>query len=565
MLKGQRNFNVVGGAGYIGLFMLAILLANPLIGMSVNALEEDQVSENNDIALQAITQSVVGISFSRVASDGTVTIIPDGETAGSSVIPVDSNGAKAKVDVRATVHVQNSSGYSVYVGSNSSQLKNGDNVIDSVTSETDYVDLPVNSWGFSFSKTDKVNDKYNAMPSTVRGNALDINNGPLIRDETKTYTLSFAANIGSDKPAGTYTNGITLSVVSSPLEVVLAPVYNEFSVDYMQDMTSAVCSGATIGTTGQLYDKRDNKPYWVTKLADGHCWMTQNLELDLSSSKDLTPEDSDIIANWHPEFSTTTDLEESGTDDVRVYTGTRSWSQPGYVLDTPYEIRPGSYYATVLPDSSNTGLVDFGSRLASTDKDFYSKAEYLGFDGVTQCNKTANTAISVAISGVCAQYDAHYALGNYYQWNAATAGSGAGLIQNPSYSAPTTVNDLKNAESSICPAGWRLPVGGGVGDSPFNQDGSFGRLLQSYGWSGTQDSNLLVKGPVFLTRSGNVYNNNGVGLREIGRAGIYWTASSQQPGNQCPFNYSINGNGVVNAKDSYGYAYTGASVRCIAR
>ena len=66
--------------------------------------------------------------------------------------PIDGSGAKAKVDVKATVRVQNSGGYAVYVGSNSSQLKNGSNVIDPVVSTTTYANLPVNKWGYSFIK-----------------------------------------------------------------------------------------------------------------------------------------------------------------------------------------------------------------------------------------------------------------------------------------------------------------------------------------------------------------------------------------------------------------------------
>lgn len=31
----------------------------------------------------------------------------------------------------------------------------------------------------------------------------------------------------------------------------------------------------------QMMDKRDNKIYWVAKLADGNVWMTQNLDYDL--------------------------------------------------------------------------------------------------------------------------------------------------------------------------------------------------------------------------------------------------------------------------------------------
>ena len=99
--------------------------------------------------------------------------------------PIDGSGAKAKVDVKATVRVQNSGGYAVYVGSNSSQLNNGSNVIDPVVSTTTYANLPVNKWGYSFIKGEaSSNDttNYTAMPTTLRSTPLDTNTNTSIKD-----------------------------------------------------------------------------------------------------------------------------------------------------------------------------------------------------------------------------------------------------------------------------------------------------------------------------------------------------------------------------------------------
>ena len=52
----------------------------------------------------------------------------------------------------------------------------------------------------------------------------------------------------------------------------------------MQEMTSSICENSPQLATKQLRDIRDGKYYWVTKLADGNCWMTQNLDLDLNYS-----------------------------------------------------------------------------------------------------------------------------------------------------------------------------------------------------------------------------------------------------------------------------------------
>ena len=47
--------------------------------------------------------------------------------------------------------------------------------------------------------------------------------------------------------------------------------------------------------TKTLVDTRDNNTYTVSKLADGRCWMTQNLRI---INKTITPADSDVTANY---------------------------------------------------------------------------------------------------------------------------------------------------------------------------------------------------------------------------------------------------------------------------
>ncbi|MBR3169515.1 hypothetical protein IKF23_03705, partial [Candidatus Saccharibacteria bacterium] len=67
---------------------------------------------------------------------------------------------------------------------------------------------------------------------------------------------------------------------------------------YMQYMTPAACT-----TTPRLVtDIRDNQEYYVARLADGKCWMIQNLRLGqnletTTGSMVLTDEDTDISTN----------------------------------------------------------------------------------------------------------------------------------------------------------------------------------------------------------------------------------------------------------------------------
>lgn len=55
----------------------------------------------------------------------------------------------------------------------------------------------------------------------------------------------------------------------------------------------------------QLTDSRDGKTYWG-ELTDGNCWMTQNLDFDITAGEILTPNDTNIPSNWTPSVGTTT-------------------------------------------------------------------------------------------------------------------------------------------------------------------------------------------------------------------------------------------------------------------
>ena len=87
------------------------------------------------------------------------------------------------------------------------------------------------------------------------------------------------------------------------------------SISNMQQMTPNVCANTTtplktstqLDTDGShhgdpnyvptvtLIDTRDNNTYTVSKLADGKCWMTQNLRI---INKTITPDDSNVTTNY---------------------------------------------------------------------------------------------------------------------------------------------------------------------------------------------------------------------------------------------------------------------------
>ena len=142
------------------------------------------------------------------------------------------------------------------------------------------------------------------------------------------------------------------------------------------------------------------------------------------------------------------------------------------------------------------------------------------------------------------------AYGGYYNWYAATAESG------------TYAMTSRNAEDSLCPAGWQLPSKNG--------DKSWDHLVfdayiptASYGpQSDTVASNTLRKSPLLFAFPGSINWRDGIRERVNGYVN-YWTSGNYNNTNAYYFYlaptsiYTMN-----NANENKTY---GSSVRCVQR
>ena len=160
-------------------------------------------------------------------------------------------------------------------------------------------------------------NKYALVPNTWSKVASRIS-GTMDMTEGSSFTTTYAIYLKATQPAGTYAGQVKYVMFhpsSSPKPVptiedayelagktkvdhILDPETGEYGSYYtMQDMTTGICEAVSLvdeATETKLVDVRDNKLYYVTKLQDGHCWMTQNLDLDLDSSVALTSETTDL-------------------------------------------------------------------------------------------------------------------------------------------------------------------------------------------------------------------------------------------------------------------------------
>lgn len=543
MRRENRKVNSVGWAGCVGLLLLAFLLVNPVVG-SLAFAEEDEVIGDSDVGSQ-IDNNYSDDSSDMVATttDDSIMTLADTNTSivGISFSPAryyaslspTSAGQSAKIDITATVNVYNSGGYSVYLKSNDTRLvgvSNSANTIAGATTAKTYANMDVNTWGYASAVGTEVpvNATYKAVAVSGNGDELAKNNtGSNIESDTKTIALSFATKMNDTIKADTYSNTMTLSVVSSPWKVVIA---EDFGIGTMQEMTPSICSSASDKDgngeiSGQLKDVRDGKYYWVTKLADDNCWMTQNLDLDLNANTTpLKAATSDVgVDGWVPKNdasnTTYTANVASSSTICGSYTGQCSWSL-------------GDYYIKYPDDGTGCGsnIGDTGTALSACKA---SKTT-----GTPNMFAALKTPISADDNG-----NAHYILGNYYQWNTATAGSGGTILTG-------------QAADSICSRGWKLPTTGNLG------------TLVSKG-SISSSVTKLVSAPYYFVRGGYVYPSTSGLFTGAGGNGMYWTSmpyQNSQGERKQAYYLSFGGtNSISTANYSNNNRNYGASVRCIAR
>ena len=138
--------------------------------------------------------------------------------------------------------------------------------------------------------------------------------------------------------------------------------------------------------------------------------------------------------------------------------------------------------------------------------------------------------------------------GTYYQYQAASSGSGAAVAVK--YTA---------TPDSFCPLGWQLPYGGTGGDY-YDQSRSWKYLFEAYSINGDQSgSNKIRSYPLSYIFSG-IYNYADGLLRYFGSHGMYWSETIYNGTQTFRFYLQTSNNGV-----DYDNRVRGQAVRCAHR
>ena len=448
------------------------------------------------------------------------------------------------VDLTATVGTSNPAGYQLSVTFSDTSL-NRTAAIGSSTPEIETLDtlaggysqsdFTVNRWGQKVT-----GDNYFPVPSTSLAPASWSSDGPV---NNAANTITLAAKADGTVPAGNYEATLTYTLVANVVEpdpddpddpdpdtttfdeayAAAGKTKDAISNKYkMQDMSTSICDTVTTPTNTadysdtpetQLVDIRDGRIYWVAKLMDGKCWMTQNLDLDLESTATnvtaLTSENTDLntygsngydsingysqannVIAWTPERSSTSTISTSGSIS--------NWTND---YNNPYSVDPGDWYW--IGNWDNNGSFTW---YVSTENNYLNTADSGAGDKFSQDPYTGNGA--------------HGHVGNYYNWPAAVASN-----NTSSYTMSTYDNITNNPQNSICPAHWRLPTAYSTATDTRNE---IQYLLDRYGAyveSGSERDKAITAAPLWFVRGGFVQNINPYGIIQSGHSGYYWSST----------------------------------------
>ena len=296
---------------------------------------------------------------------------------------------------------------------------------------------------------------------------------------------------------------------------------------------------ANLSSVSALTDQRDNETYAIAKLADGKCWMIENLRLESTAdhNSDGSLAQGYGISTTYGNFSGLADAESTGfwstySANSLYYSGTQSG---GASID----IGTSNYPAYRMPRYNN-----WNNQSSSSNRPQNPTS-----------NNTANNTTKASM----------YSYGNYYTWHAA--------ISNLAFNG---INNNSATSTSICPSGWRLPQGGDKTRIESNDDNDFWNLTVDALNGGTNpvnyDSNLtpyyngateaapitakLRSYPNNFLYSGRFYSSS---ISSRGSYGAYWSSTSY--GNY--YSYEFNLNDSIVRPTSNSDKYNGYSIRCM--
>ena len=261
---------------------------------------------------------------------------------------------------------------------------------------------------------------------------------------------------------------------------------------------------ADLSSVSALTDQRDNQTYAIAKLADGKCWMIENLRLEA--------EDSRGNNRFNPSITNESLAQGYGASFIGLADAESSDFSNSTTANSLYSI-DGSTDKTI--SGSNKG---------------YRFPRYDNSNTQQRVNNATDSDANI------------YSYGNYYTWAAAIADT-------------TYYSGGDHNTASICPTGWSIPQGN-------NNAVGFGKLDIDMGGAGTtqpmtEASSMWRDYPANFLYSGSFSVES---ARDRGDEGNYWSSTTSN--NYSSYRLNIN-NSSINPGTINRSMCVGLSIRCV--
>ncbi|MBR3132009.1 hypothetical protein IKG33_01155 [Candidatus Saccharibacteria bacterium] len=215
-----------------------------------------------------------------------------------------------------------------------------------------------------------------------------------------------------------------------------------------------VTGRSTLASMTALTDARDGNVYTVARLADGKCWMTENLRINAEATRGDT---NRALAQGYGSYS------GSGTN-YGNFIGLADSENANFNSNDPSSANNAT---NSLYSSDGSTAINIGS----SDGPGYRIPRY-------NSNNTNRSLTPNYNANDNTDYYQWYGYGNYYNWTSAVA--------NTNY---FDASNISVTTTSLCPAGWRLPQGGDKTRIESDNDNDFWTLVVTNLNGGTKPAN----------------------------------------------------------------------------
>ena len=323
-----------------------------------------------------------------------------------------------------------------------------DKITSSFTGTVTNTTMGKNNWGYSMNNTD-----FTAIPKKSGHKKLRNLTTKPTTDELKT-TVHFGTKISTNLVAGNYEKSVLFTAVAHA-----NPAKTLHSISKMQQMTPEICAATTtpnktattLDTDGSHYgdpnyaptktltDTRDNNTYTVSKLADGKCWMTQNLRI---AGKTITPADSDVITNYTIPASSLSGFNAYDTSNAYVDSdgGFYNW----------YTATAGTGTQSMFSGNTTVSICPKGWRLP-TGRDSNSEFQTL-YNNYNSSSALRSNPVNLILSGraYSSSRDGQGIGGFHWSSTVYSSGRAYGLYLAISHARPDDYDGKENGYSVRC-------------------------------------------------------------------------------------------------------------------